>query len=212
METIIKQAEESKRTAQVQFLQITQPYEINMALLFLYLVKNDFRMLLYYSVHWTSHFLKGIRNTRPCITGRPVLGTELGILVDDWKSIESIGKWFFKNLHDLYIVGQCEKVIVRLRAAVPGREPYADGPAGPGEAAGYPRGREGPAQVRRHPRQGQILLRPVAKADAGHSRPDDVQLPLPPPAPAQSLLQHGRPTFAALWLPWPFQGGLWSAV
>ena len=27
---------------------------------------------LYSSVHWTSHFLQGTSNTRPCISGEPV--------------------------------------------------------------------------------------------------------------------------------------------
>ena len=54
------------------------PDQINMAVLFWYLVKSVFNMFAtalwqYSSVHWTSHVLQGNRNTRPCITGHSVL-------------------------------------------------------------------------------------------------------------------------------------------
>ena len=38
-----------------------------------YLVKSDVYFLRYCThVHWTSHFLQGTINTRPCLTGYPV--------------------------------------------------------------------------------------------------------------------------------------------
>ena len=45
-----------------------------MAVWFWFFVKCDasVRTLLYSSVLWTSHVLKGTRHTRPCITGHPV--------------------------------------------------------------------------------------------------------------------------------------------
>ena len=43
-----------------------QPEQINMAVPFWYLVKSD-------TGHWKGHSLQGTRNTRPCLTGHPVL-------------------------------------------------------------------------------------------------------------------------------------------
>ena len=45
-----------------------------MAVLFWHLVKSDLSSVSYCTlVHWASHFLQGNRNTRPCISGYPVL-------------------------------------------------------------------------------------------------------------------------------------------
>ena len=55
---------------------ILQPDQINIAVYFWYLVISVLYTVRYCTrVHWTSHFLQGTRNTRPCITGRghPVL-------------------------------------------------------------------------------------------------------------------------------------------
>ena len=50
-----------------------QPDQINMAILFWYRVNIDASVrILSSNVYWTSHFLQGTRNTRPCITGHPV--------------------------------------------------------------------------------------------------------------------------------------------
>ena len=39
---------------------------------FWYLVKGELASVRYYiPVYWTSHFLQGSRNTRPCKTGHP---------------------------------------------------------------------------------------------------------------------------------------------
>ena len=47
--------------------------KLNMVVLFSYLGKSDLYIVhLYSTVHWTSHFLQGIRKTRPCLTGHPV--------------------------------------------------------------------------------------------------------------------------------------------
>ena len=47
--------------------------QLYMAVLFWYLVKRDLSSVrVYSSVHWTSHFLQGNRNTRPCTTGHPL--------------------------------------------------------------------------------------------------------------------------------------------
>ena len=49
--------------------------QMNMAVLFWYLVKSDWSSVRYCTgEHWTSHFLQGPRNTRQCITGHPVSG------------------------------------------------------------------------------------------------------------------------------------------
>ena len=50
-----------------------QPDQINMAVVFWYLVKSDLSSVRYSPrIHWTSHVLQGTRNTRPCLTGHPV--------------------------------------------------------------------------------------------------------------------------------------------
>ena len=50
-----------------------QPDQINMAVVFWYLVKSDLSSVRYSTrIHWTSHVLQRTRNTRPCITGHPV--------------------------------------------------------------------------------------------------------------------------------------------
>ena len=37
-----------------------------------YLLNSDLSIVHYLRVHWTSHFIQGTRNTRPCLTGHPV--------------------------------------------------------------------------------------------------------------------------------------------
>ena len=49
-----------------------QSDQINMAVLFWYLVNSDLFCVRYCTEYLKSHFLKGTRNTRPWITGQPV--------------------------------------------------------------------------------------------------------------------------------------------
>ena len=56
-----------------------EPNQLNMAVFFWYLVKIDLSSTVYAttyyihtSVHWTSHFLQGTKNTRPCLSSRVV--------------------------------------------------------------------------------------------------------------------------------------------
>ena len=52
---------------------VVQPDQMNMAVFFWHLVKSDLSSVHSCTcVHWTSHFLQGIRNTRPYLTGHPV--------------------------------------------------------------------------------------------------------------------------------------------
>ena len=47
--------------------------QLSMAVYFWYLVKIDLsRVHVYNSIHWTSHFLKGTRKIRPCLSDRVV--------------------------------------------------------------------------------------------------------------------------------------------
>ena len=47
--------------------------QIDMAVYFRHRVKVTFSSVVYLtSVHWTSHFIQGKRNTQPCITGHPI--------------------------------------------------------------------------------------------------------------------------------------------
>ena len=49
--------------------------QLNMAVCFWYFVKSDMTGVRYCTrVHWTSHYIQGTRNTRPCITRHPVPG------------------------------------------------------------------------------------------------------------------------------------------
>ena len=51
-----------------------------MAVIFWHLVKSDLATVSYCTpVHWTSHFLQGNRNTRPCIPGHPVPEIDVGL-------------------------------------------------------------------------------------------------------------------------------------
>ena len=57
---------------------ILQPDQLNMTVFFWYLVRGDLAVVRYCTpihvrVDWTNNFLQGIRNTRPCITGHPVV-------------------------------------------------------------------------------------------------------------------------------------------
>ena len=63
----------SCKVVYVLWTDIQQGGHLNMAVLFLYLVKRDLASLRYVTVvHWKSHFLQGIRTTRPCLSGRDV--------------------------------------------------------------------------------------------------------------------------------------------
>ena len=53
-------------------LPLVQAHQINMAVFFWYLVKSDLSSVRY-TVHWTASFFQGTRNTRPYITGHPVV-------------------------------------------------------------------------------------------------------------------------------------------
>ena len=56
-------------------MHIIQGHQTDMAVYFRYIVQNDLSILcVQSSVHWTSHFLHGTRNTRTCLSGR-VLST-----------------------------------------------------------------------------------------------------------------------------------------
>ena len=57
------------------FVNLVQPDQINMAVLFSYLVKSDASVCYctYSSLHWTSRVLQGIITTRSCINGHPVI-------------------------------------------------------------------------------------------------------------------------------------------
>ena len=69
-----------------------------MAMFFWYLVKSDdsVRAPWYSGVHWTSHYLQGTRNTRPCITGTPVYtgyyiqtSISYSMLQSNWNSLKT---------------------------------------------------------------------------------------------------------------------------
>ena len=58
----------------------------------LYLVKSDLVIVFYTtSVHWTSHFLKGTRNTRSCLTGHPVAKAKGLLEISNTNSITDFG-------------------------------------------------------------------------------------------------------------------------
>ena len=51
-----------------------QPDQINMSVCFCYFVKSDLSSLRFCTrVNWKSPFSQGTRNTRPCLSGHPVL-------------------------------------------------------------------------------------------------------------------------------------------
>ena len=48
--------------------------QLNMAMFFWYFVKSYLPSVRYCShIHWISRILQGTRNTRPCLTGHPVI-------------------------------------------------------------------------------------------------------------------------------------------
>ena len=62
-------------------IEYMQPDQVNMAMLFWYLVKSDLSSVGYYTrVHWTSHLIQGTRNTRLCITGHSVADQKLELI------------------------------------------------------------------------------------------------------------------------------------
>ena len=55
-----------------------QPDQINMTVLFWYLAESNASVRYGTYVHWTNHVLQGTRNTRPCLTGHPVIPSAPG--------------------------------------------------------------------------------------------------------------------------------------
>ena len=52
---------------------MVQPDQINMAVFFWFLIKNEMSSVSYcIGIPWTIHFLQGTRDTRPCLTGHSI--------------------------------------------------------------------------------------------------------------------------------------------
>ena len=59
---------------------LIQGDQLNMNMLFWHLGKGDLSSVHVYSgVHWISHFIKGARKTRTCLTGHPVQYRRAGL-------------------------------------------------------------------------------------------------------------------------------------
>ena len=64
-----------------RFIVYIQGDQSNMALFLWYLIKSDFSNVRYCTrVHWTSHFSKVSKKTRPYLTGDPVHGQRAWVI------------------------------------------------------------------------------------------------------------------------------------
>ena len=93
--------------------------QLYMAVCFWYPVKSDLSSVhVFRSVYWTSHFLQGTRETRPCLSGRVVWVHWYGTMT--MRTERSIFAMFFSQLvaRDWSVRVRCSHIRERASARV----------------------------------------------------------------------------------------------